>query len=71
MIYVFKTSVSTKAAVKKIRPALDNLLAVSAWNSDLEDRDRILRIESNGAEVTEQTIMLLRDNGFTCEELRD
>jgi hypothetical protein len=70
MIYVFKTSVKTKKAVKQLTSHLDKLLETSIWNFDLEDYDKILRIDSQ-TEITGATIKLLQDNGFDCEELPD
>jgi hypothetical protein len=70
MIYVFKTTVKTKKAVKEITPKLNELLPTSKWNFDLEDCDKILRIDSK-VEVSELAIKLLQDNGFDCVELQD
>ncbi len=70
MIYVFKTTVKTKKAVKQITPKLNDLLPTSKWNFDLEDCDNILRIESNSA-ISEIAIKLLQDNGYDCVELVD
>ncbi|MDX2281000.1 MAG: hypothetical protein NW218_15540 [Saprospiraceae bacterium] len=70
MIYVFKTSVKTKKAVKQLTPKLNDLLPSSHWNFDLEDCDHILRIASK-IEISEKAIKLLQDNGFDCVELTD
>lgn len=70
MIYVFKTSVRLKKEVKKLTPHLNTLLRQSKWNFDLEDCDKILRIDSQ-FDVRETTIKLLQDNGYKCEELPD
>ncbi len=70
MIYVFKTTVKTKKAVKQITPKLNDLLPTSKWNFDLEDCDNILRIDSK-IEISELVIQLLQDNGFDCIELDD
>ena len=40
------------------------------WNFDLEDCDKILRIDSP-TEITETIIKLLQEKGFKCEELTD
>ena len=68
-VLVFKTSVHTPADVERLRPALE--LALSAderWTFDLEDRDRVLRIESEG--MTADAIRrLMRLHGHECAEL--
>lgn len=70
MIYVFKTSVKTKKLVQKLKPFLNNSLQQSKWNFDLEDCDKILRIDSP-TEISEAVIKFLHDKGFDCEELTD
>lgn len=70
MIYVFKTSVSSRKAIKKLAPAIEQCLPGLKWNFDLKDCDKILRIESS-VEIVERTIKLLRANGFECDELPD
>ena len=70
MISVFKTNVSTSSDVKVLQPLLDKYLKNAKWNFDLEDCDKILRIDSQ-AEILYTTIRLLQDNGYDCEELPD
>lgn len=69
-ILVFKTNVNDKKSVKKLKPLLDNLLTNSKWSFDLEDCDKVLRIETF-AEISDLVITLLVKNGFSCEELTD
>ena len=70
MIYVFKTSVTTEKDIQTIQPNLNVLLPKAKWNFDLEDCDRILRIDSQ-IENSEAIIKLLNNSGFKCEELTD
>jgi hypothetical protein len=70
MIFVFKTNVSDNSAIQNLQPLLDRHLPDSIWNFDLEDCDKILRIDSQ-IEIAETTINLLQDNGYDCEELPD
>ena len=42
---VFKTSVKTKMQVKKLKRHIDKILPNEKWNFDLEDGDKILRID--------------------------
>ena len=68
MIYVFKTSVTTQKAVKKLTAKLNSFIPNSKWNFDLEDCDKILRIDSK--EVTaKQVIDFLNKYKFECLEL--
>ena len=68
MIYVFKTSVKSKKHIRRLSPLLNNLLQQAKWNFDLEDCDKILRIESK-ENIVLKTIALLSIHKFYCEEL--
>lgn len=68
MVYVFKTAVNTQDEVKQLSPLLNNFLNDSNWNFDLDDCDRVLRIESQN-DVSNSIPELMRDMGFMCEEL--
>ena len=46
MIFVFKTSVKTTMQIKKLKPHIDKILPTAKWNFDLEDCDKILRVDS-------------------------
>lgn len=70
MIYVFKTTVKTKKEVKQLEPKLNEGLLTAKWNFDLDDNDKILRIDSH-FEISEIAIKILKQNGFECEELND
>jgi hypothetical protein len=68
MIYVFKTSVKTKIQAKKLKPHIDKTLRTAKWNFDLEDCDKILRINSE-ENIVLRIIDLLNSHNFTCKEL--
>jgi hypothetical protein len=68
MIYVFKTSVKSKTQAKKLKPHIDKVLPKVKWNFDLEDCDKILRIDSE-ENIVSETIDLLRVHRIHCEEL--
>jgi hypothetical protein len=68
MIHVFKTSVKNKTQIKKLKPVLDSNFQNIQWNFDLEDCDKILRIESK-KNIGKKVIRLLRRYHFDCKEL--
>jgi hypothetical protein len=68
MIYVFKTSVKTKIQAKKLKPHIDKILSKAKWNFDLEDCDKILRIDSE-ENIVPEIKSLLKDHDSVCEEL--
>ena len=68
-VLVFRTSVADSARAESLRPLLDGLVGrAGRWTFDLEDRDRVLRIETDGT-TTEDVIRLLRARGEQCAEL--
>ena len=68
MIYIFKTSVKTKIQVKKLKSHIDKTLPNEKWNFDLDDCDRILRIDSE-ENIVLQITDLLNLHQFNCTEL--
>jgi hypothetical protein len=71
MVWVFKTSVQSKADIASLASSLNGLLQPrGSWNIDLEDCDNILRVES-AALQSEEIIRLLQDQGYFCAELED
>jgi hypothetical protein len=68
MVYVFKTSVRNKKQVLQLSPLLNDLVQQSKWNFDLDDCDKILRIDSS-EEILKPVIILMQNNGFDCTEL--
>lgn len=69
MIYVFKTSVKTKIQAKKLKPHIDKVLPNSKWNFDLDDCDKVLRVDSE-ENIISRIISLLHSHNFHCEELQ-
>jgi hypothetical protein len=69
MIYVFKTSVKSKSQVKKLKPHINKVLPSERWNFDLEDCDKILRINSEDDNIGLRIVDLLKGHRFDCEEL--
>jgi hypothetical protein len=54
--------------VKKLKPHIDEILANEKWTFDLEDSDKILRIDSE-KNISLVIIDLLKVHNHTCEEL--
>ena len=67
-ILVFATNIERKRQVSKVESLLTCLTGIGDWNFDLEDCDRILRIESEG--ISPRHIETVLNNaGFNCREL--
>lgn len=67
-VLVFRTTVNSGGQVEQLAPALTRLLGAARWSFDLDDRDRVLRIEQ-GAGMSGPVIDLLARSGFGCAEL--
>ena len=67
-ILVFKTNVSSKRKVTKVSTLLTSVPAIKQWNFDLEDCDKVLRIETIGLRPA-YVETLLQAAGFNCREL--
>lgn len=68
MIYIFKTSVKNKIQIKGLKHELNSIALIARWNFDLEDCDKILRIDST-ENISTTIIGLLKSHNFDCEEL--
>ena len=69
MIYVFKTSVKNEDQVKELKPHLDRLFPTSKWSFDLEDCDKVFRIESP-KDICDPIQSLFGNFNFDCAELK-
>jgi len=70
MIHVFRTSVISEKQVRQVEPFLKTLMSNEEWNFDLEDCDKILRVETEKV-TPESVITLLKSQGFECSELSE
>ena len=68
IVSVYKTNVNTKTKLRKVKPVLNRILLNSKWNFDLEDCDKILRVESRES-LSGLLISELCKIGIHCEEL--
>ncbi|HVS91661.1 MAG TPA: hypothetical protein VHB54_17250 [Mucilaginibacter sp.] len=67
-VLVFKTNVSNKRKVSKVRHLLASVSAIKQWNFDLEDCDKVLRVETVGLRPA-YVETLLQNAGFDCREM--
>jgi hypothetical protein len=67
-ILVFKTNLRFKKNISEAVSHIEKIPGIVRWNVDLQDRDKVLRIESKdlAPHVVEQT---LTEIGFYCKEL--
>ena len=70
MVEVFKTNVQEYAQAKKIVALLHQHFPDSKINFDLDDCDKVLRVESQHF-ITGKVMVLVKENGFECGVLED
>lgn len=66
-ILIFRTSISTRNDLKRLRELLSRYPQVEKWNVDLEDWEKILRIECNGLTAGELIVALRTADIYAAE----
>jgi tRNA G26 N,N-dimethylase Trm1 len=69
MIEIFKTNVKTKSQSRGVLHLLNSIFAEARINFDLEDCDKILRVEGIKKADTKKIIYDLHQMGYRCEVL--
>ncbi|WP_207426594.1 hypothetical protein [Pedobacter sp. SYSU D00535] len=69
-VLVFRTNVKRQEQVGQIKQLLNPVRSIIDWNFDLEDRDKILRVVTEGLQPKFIESLLLAF-GFYCRELED
>lgn len=69
MVEVFKTSVTDERAANELLNTLQCLLPLASINFDLQDCDRILRIEIKADTIQELVKTHLKEKNVVCEAL--
>ena len=68
MIEVFKTNVHRATEAHRLVSLLLNHFPGSKINFDLDDCDKVLRVEGRNF-ITEKVMHLVQENGFSCAVL--
>jgi hypothetical protein len=67
-ILVFKTNVTSKKKVSKVKSLLTSFPNIQQWNFDLDDCDKVLRVVAS--ELKPGSVeSLLNRAGFNCQVL--
>jgi len=67
-VLVFKTNIRFKKDVAKVATCLQRDKGINKWNVDLEDIDKVLRVETNSL-TAKGIINSIRRCGYECDEL--
>jgi hypothetical protein len=68
-LHIFRTDINTVEKVRKAETLLSRHKGVNRWNLDLDDCDKVLRIESDKL-VRENVIGILKSHEIFVEELQ-
>ena len=69
-VLVFKTNVRYKKHINNVANQLEQFTDINRWNFDLQDKDKILRVET--IDLSPKVIeSALQQAGYYCEELAD
>jgi len=68
-LLIFKTNIGTKRQLNALRPLLNNQMTIKRWTVDMEDIDKVLRIEAIEPLEERHIINLIRAKGLYCEVL--
>ncbi|GAB3506375.1 hypothetical protein GCM10027341_39340 [Spirosoma knui] len=67
-VLVFKTNMVHPECVQIVAHALSRFGTAIRWNTDLDDSDKILRIETQTISA-DDIVQVMHDAGFVCQEL--
>ena len=70
-ILVLRTNVTSKQKVRQLSPVFDNHKAIHKWSVDIEDKDKVLRIEAQKGFSIQDAVALMQLQGFYGNELDD
>jgi copper chaperone len=65
---LFKTSLKCGGCVKAITPGLESLNSIEKWSVDLENPDRVLKVEAS-EDISQQVIDSVKKAGYLINRL--
>lgn len=70
-LYIFKTNIRNRKKTRYVKSLLKKHIQLKSWSVDLEDRDKVMRIETTDKILENDIINMLQNNSFSCEVLPD
>lgn len=70
-LYIFKTNIRNKKKIRHAKSLLKKHLKIKNWSVDLEDVDKVMRIETTDEILENDIIRTMQNNAFSCEVLSD
>ncbi|WP_436514678.1 hypothetical protein [Ekhidna sp. To15] len=70
-LFILKTNIKSQLEVNKLKPVFQKYNQIARWTVDLDDIDRVLKVETKVDSEQSDLINLVRKQGIYCEELPD
>ncbi|MEO9872187.1 hypothetical protein [Ekhidna sp.] len=70
-LFILKTDIKSKRQLNRLKPIFQQNEHIFRWSIDLDDIDKVLKVETNEDSKQNEMIQLVRDQGIYCEELPD
>lgn len=67
-IFVFKTNIKNDFQKEMVAPVINQIKGINRWSFDLEDKNKVLKIEGHGLK-SEQIEAMISKAGFECETM--
>lgn len=65
--FTFRTSINCGGCVAKVTPVLNAAQGIEHWSVDIDNKDKILTVASNG--ITEEEVVgIIKKAGFEIEK---
>ena len=68
-IYIYKTNITSQQKVVQLSTILQQVPGISRWTIDMEDIDKVLRVEANDSVYEDQLMWQITAAGCFCEQL--
>lgn len=68
---ILKTNIKSETMIQELIPIFDNHKGINSWSIDLEDVDKVLRIEANKELKQNDVLRIISRHGYIGEELND
>lgn len=70
-LFILKTDIKTQRQVNALKPVLTQNQQIARWTIDLDDVDKVLKVETKEDCDGNDMIDMVRKQGIHCEELPD
>ncbi|MEP0986037.1 hypothetical protein [Ekhidna sp.] len=70
-LFILKTNIQSQLQINKLRPVFQKYNHIARWTVDLDDIDRVLKVETKVDSEQSELINLVRKQGIYCEELSE